>query len=78
MLSLNFWTIGSPVHLIAKLLINWIAMCMYSQMEYCFKSRLKIISNALMKEKNIEPTSLNIYKHGNNYVKTFIFVLALR
>ena len=31
-----------------------------------------------MTEKNIGPTSLNIYKHDNNYVKTLIFVVALR
>ena len=41
--DLPCFIIGSPIHLIAKLLINWTAMCMYSQMEYCFKSRLKII-----------------------------------
>ena len=41
--DLPCFIIGSPIHLIAKLLINWIAMCMYSQMENCFKSRLKII-----------------------------------
>ena len=32
-----------------------------------------------MKEtKNIAPTSLYIYKHDNSYVKTLIFVVALR
>ena len=79
MLSLNFFMIGSPIHLIARLLINWIAMCMYSKMEYCFKSPLKIISNGLNERKKmIGPTSLNIYKHDNSYVKTLIFVVALR
>ena len=79
MLSLNFSMIWSPVHLIAKLLINWIAMCMYSEIEYCFKSPLKMISNGLnQRKKNIGPTSLKIYKHDNSYVKTLIFVVALR
>ena len=79
MLNLNFSTIGFPIHLIARLLIKWIAMCMYSQMEYCFKSPLKIISNSLNERKKIiEPTSLNIYKHDNSYVRTLIFVVALR
>ena len=53
MLSLNFSVIGSPIHLIARLLINWIAMCMYSQKEYCFKSPLKIISKGLNERNKI-------------------------
>ena len=31
-----------------------------------------------MKEINIGPTSLNIYKHDDSFVKTLIFVVALR
>ena len=31
-----------------------------------------------MEEKNIGPTSRNIYKHDNRYVNTLIFVVALR
>ena len=31
---------------------------------------------ALMKEKNIVPTSRSIYNHDNSYVKTLIFVVA--
>ena len=31
-----------------------------------------------MKEKDIGPASLNIHKHDNDYVKTFIFVVGLR
>ena len=50
----------------------------YSQMEYCFKSPLKITSNGLNERKNVGPTLLNIYKYDNNYVKEFIFVVALR
>ena len=34
--------IGSPIHLMASLLINWIAICMYSKMEYCSKSHWEI------------------------------------
>ena len=71
MLGLNFSLIWSPIHLIAQLLINWIAICMYSQMEYCFKPPLKMILNGLNQRKNNGPTSLNIYKHDNSYAKTF-------
>ena len=47
MLSLHFSIIGSRVNSIASSLINWIVICMYSQVEYYFKSPLKIISNGL-------------------------------
>ena len=78
MLRLGLSMIGSPINLIAKLLINWIAMCMYSQIEYSSMSHLKFISNGLNGRKNIGPTSLNIYNHDNGYVKNLIFVVALR
>ena len=51
MLSLNFCMVGSPIHLIVRLLINWIPTCMCSQMKYCSKSHLKIISNVLNERK---------------------------
>ena len=31
-----------------------------------------------MEEKNIGPTSRNIYKHDDRYDKTLIFVVAIR
>ena len=31
-----------------------------------------------MKEKNIGPTSDNIYTHDDSYIKTLILVVALR
>ena len=77
MLSLNFSMIGSPIYLIARLLTNWIAICMYSQMEYCCESPSKIISNGHNERKNIWHISLNIDKHDNNHVKTLIFAVAL-
>ena len=45
------------INLIARLLINWIAICMYSQMhvEHCSKSPLKIISNGLNERKLLDP-----------------------
>ena len=45
--------IGSPIHLIVRVLINWIAICMYSQVEYCVKLPLKIISNDLNERKKL-------------------------
>ena len=42
--------IGSPIYLIARSLINGIALYMYSQIEYYFKSPLKIVSNGLNEE----------------------------
>ena len=78
MLSLNFSTIGSPIHLIVSLLINWIAMCIYSQLKYCFKSYLQIVSSGIHERKNIGPTFLKIYKHDNSGIKILIFVLDLR
>ena len=48
-------------------------------MEYCCNSPLKIILNGLRERKNsVGPTSLNIYKYDNSYVKTLIFVVAHR
>ena len=61
--------IGSNINLIARSLINWITIWVYSQTEYCFW--VNFFQIALMKEtKNIWPTSLNIYKHDNSCVKT--------
>ena len=47
MLRLNFCMIGCPINFIVRSLINWIALYMYSQIEYYFKSHLKIVSNSL-------------------------------
>ena len=51
---------------------------MYNQMEYSFESHVKIISNGFNERKNIGPTTLDIYKHGDSYVKYLIFVMAFR
>ena len=75
MLSLNVSMIGSPIYSIARLLINWIAICMYIQMECCLSHLWKLFQMALMEEKNTGPTPLNIYKHDNSFAKTLIFVV---
>ena len=74
----EFSMIGSPIHLIAILLINWIGICMYSQFEYCSKSPLKITSNGLNERNLLYLHHFNIHKHDDSYVKTLIFVVALR
>ena len=70
----DFFMIGSPIHLIVRLLINWIDVYMYVYVYiYTFKWNIVLKSPlfqmTLMKEKIIGPTSLNIYKHDNSYVK---------
>ena len=68
----EFFDDWSAIHLIARLLFNWIAISMYTKMEYCFKSPLKNISNGLNEIKKIRkngPTSLKVYKHDNSYVR---------
>ena len=75
MVILNFSMIVSPINLIARSLIDW----MYIQMNTVLSHLWNLFQMALMKEtKHIGPTSLNIYKHDNSYVKTLIFVVALR
>ena len=68
--------IRSPIRLIARLLINCIAICMYSEMEHCSKSTLKIISNGL-NERNLlglhHLTSMIIIK-----LKPCFFVVVLQ
>ena len=75
MLNLNFSMIVSPIHFIASLLINWFAICMQSEMKYCFKSLLKNIANGFI-EKNMGPISLNIYRHDNNYIKSDLKIIV--
>ena len=54
----EFFDGWSAIHLIVRLLINWIAICMYIKMEYCFKSPLKNISNGFNERKKIDLQSL--------------------
>ena len=76
MQNLNFWMIMCPIHFIARSLIDRITICMYSQLEYCCKTRSKIIANDLNKRKIIRPT-YNISLHDNSCVKIVIYVVAL-
>ena len=60
-----------PIHLIARLLINWI--CVWLVKWNTILSHLwKLFQMALMKEKIIGPTSLNIYKPDNSFDKILI------
>ena len=50
----DFSMIGFPIHLIASYYcLIGLLMCMYSLMEYCFKSHLKMISNGLHETKKL-------------------------
>ena len=46
--------VSNYINLIARLLINWIVICIHSQMEYCHMSHLKIISNGLNDRKLLD------------------------
>ena len=64
MLSLNITMIGSPIHLIARLLIGLLHVCIVkwnTVLRHFWKS-----------------FQMAIYEHYNSCVKTLIFVVALR
>ena len=66
-----------PIHLIARSLINWICVCMV-KWNTILSHLWKFFQMALMKEKIIGPTSLNIYKPDNSFCQNLDFVVALR
>ena len=69
MLSLNFSMTGSPIHLIAGLLINWVALCMYSEVEYGFKLPLKFISNVLNERKQGKSKGFDSCDRSSNLIQ---------
>ena len=73
----EFFDDWSAIHLIARLLINWIAICMYTKMEYCFKSPLKNISNGLNEIKK-EKMDLHHLKVTSMIIVTLDLVVPLR
>ena len=75
--ELEQYSIWLYIHIVIQL-INWITICMYSQMEYNSNSPLKIISNGFIERKSLALHHLTFTSMITVMSKPWFFVVALR